>query len=286
MSSTTYSTGPTEFTEAELEYCPMISGMHEDTENNGEQPEENKSFRKFTIFTVEGNEHPQKRSSASIPVFHFVLKPLLVVRLFTADLSCSGRAVPWQDGHGLKDGRSGRGGHGSRRWVTYRSARLGSAALAARSEAGRSPAWRSGAAQPRGGPALCGGPAVLPASRRTCGRAAAAAGPAGHLRPPSSPGTGGTATERGAAGSAPAAPGPQSSGPSSPPRTAQAAGGQRREGTRACSRACQPILPAACPAVQGARCAPAAPGEVGGSTREPGLLPPPRPRPECLMPKS
>lgn len=57
--------------------------------------------------------------------------------------------------------------------------------------------------QPRGSPALCGGPEVLPASRRTCGRAEPPAGRlryealprvqrgAGDLRPPSSSGTAG-----------------------------------------------------------------------------------------------
>lgn len=41
LSSTTHSTGPREFKEAELEYCSMISGMHQEAASSGEQQEEN-----------------------------------------------------------------------------------------------------------------------------------------------------------------------------------------------------------------------------------------------------
>lgn len=44
MSSTTYSTGPKDSKEAELEYCSMISRMHEEDASNGEQPEENERY--------------------------------------------------------------------------------------------------------------------------------------------------------------------------------------------------------------------------------------------------
>lgn len=44
MSSVPYSTGPKEFKEAELEYCSMISGMHEEAASNGEHPEENERY--------------------------------------------------------------------------------------------------------------------------------------------------------------------------------------------------------------------------------------------------
>ncbi|CAN8211294.1 unnamed protein product, partial [Coccothraustes coccothraustes] len=276
MSSTTYSRGPREFKEAELEYCSMISGMHQEAASNGEQQVENESFMKFTVFTVEGNEPPQKRSSDSILLFHFFRLPLehnVGPSFFRADLSRYARPPPRRvplRRMGTDTRRAVRAAQVTAHAKASLTARLGSAQLgSARARPCSLPGVRPGRAGPgaerSGGAAAAagrpcplrgpGGTAGLPPHlrpRRASGGAAPLPGTAGSRGPPRNgarrrapaaaffAGHG----QRARRGAVPGRAGTCSRWPATErPRTAQAEGGERRKEPRRCSRGRPPSRP-------------------------------------------